>query len=591
MRPCLSNGEVSAYLEGALRDGERQLLVEHLDQCEQCSELVAAVAEDLVETDPPLDELDRIKDPMLGRRIGNYVLQSSIGRGGMGVVYLGVNPSIGRKVAIKILQAADPANNPRDRFIAEARAATSIHHRNIVDVYDFGTLEDGRLYYIMEYLEGPTLKTILRERAPMSVAAAYPYVAQLCEGIEAAHERGIVHRDLKLDNIVVGATSPPRLKILDFGLVKLVGSESLDLDLTTTGTFMGTPLFVAPEQATGNKDAICSQTDIYSLGVIIYWMLYGRPPFWAEHVHVVLAMHIRDRPVPLSERLADIDPRISAIIDRCLEKDPSQRPRSALEVAAVFYRAQNQVSTTAQSEVGSPFPAPKRKNERQGVESDGSASFIDATLAQLPTKGLRKPLWLLVAIVIGVISVVVSSSLPGTEEPPIRLVSDVATDIGVDTAPTEAGRGIPPPQPIDGAVKDAATDRVKIVIASDDGELICQYREGKKPLTTSAVPCQISIKRGNKVYLRLVRHKYRPLVLRFVAAAGGQSRFRLDAKSRTIKFERGPPAIRSAVKRALSARPRHWKSGRKKDSGVGAGTKLPDAVPAKRDAGLGNGPM
>jgi eukaryotic-like serine/threonine-protein kinase len=278
-------------------------------------------------------------DSLVGKRIGNYVVASLLGRGGMGEVYVAEHPKIGRKVAIKVL-AGDlmVTDFLAQRFLAEAKAVARIGHPNVVDIYDFGNLDDGRLYYVMELLQGRELRAVLTERGTLTPAEALPYVEQICAGLQAAHDRGVVHRDLKPENIFVLDRQPLALKVLDFGIAKLLEGDK-GSGMTSSGMVMGTPLYIAPEQALGQPERISPRTDVYSLGVLMYVMLCGRPPFESEANAVLMAMHIRDAPPPLRERAPSVPVEVANVVERCLAKEPGQRPVSAAELAYAFGQA------------------------------------------------------------------------------------------------------------------------------------------------------------------------------------------------------------------------------------------------------------
>jgi len=188
-------------------------------------------------------------DSRLGQQVGNYVLKKLLGEGGMGAVYLAEHPRIGRQVAIKILSSYI-ATQPQvaQRFEAEAKLITRIEHPNIIEIFDFGSLEDGSLYYIMEVLKGRELAYVIRQNKKMTPEEAWPYLEQVCAALQAAHELGVIHRDLKPENIFVLDREPLTIKILDFGIAKLLETAG-GVSLTNTGMVMGTPLFIAPEQA------------------------------------------------------------------------------------------------------------------------------------------------------------------------------------------------------------------------------------------------------------------------------------------------------------------------------------------------------
>ena len=279
---------------------------------------------------------------LTGQHIGNYVVIRPLGEGGMGAVYLARHPEIEREVAIKVLGAILLPEQV-DRFIDEARAASRIRHPNIIDVYDLGRTGEGRIYYVMEALQGRELKEEMEEHfrrtGRMRPAEVLPILAQVCHGLQAAHDHGVVHRDLKPENIFLLRRKHLAVKILDFGLAKLLEQEQPGTSRTRTGAIMGSPLVIAPEQAAGRHRDISPRTDLYSLGVILYWMLAGRPPFEDQEVWLLISHHIEDLPPPLEQHAPDLPRPLLDLVMQCLEKDPQRRPSSAREVLSRFARA------------------------------------------------------------------------------------------------------------------------------------------------------------------------------------------------------------------------------------------------------------
>lgn len=285
-----------------------------------------------------------------GRKFGNYVLIERLGTGGMGAVYLGEHPQIGRKVAIKVISKELAAeDNQAARFIREAKAIVGINHPNVIDVFDFGQTDDGYLYTVMEHLEGKDLASVMRKRV-FDANEIWAYLEQICHGLQAAHDQHIIHRDLKPANIFVLDGEKPQIKLLDFGLAKVLkptdGDEAV---LTQAGVVFGTPLYMAPEQATGDSKYIGPTTDIYALGVVIYEMLVGRPPFSASDFGVLLAKHITQDPPPLQQWGISIPAAIRRVVHLCLEKDPQDRPQGATALAKAYEvaLATNEVETSA----------------------------------------------------------------------------------------------------------------------------------------------------------------------------------------------------------------------------------------------------
>jgi serine/threonine protein kinase len=259
-----------------------------------------------------------------GSPVGEYEIQDQIGEGAMGTVYSAIHPLIGKKVAIKVLKAELCANQATiDRFVQEAKAVNQIGHPNIVDVFMLGELPDGRAYMVMEWLRGQDLKTRLA-RGPMSVTDACDILDGIARALDAAHAKQIVHRDLKPDNVFLHQIDdgPLQVKLLDFGIAKLVrvtpGTEK-----TQTGNMLGTPRYISPEQARGIQ--VDHRSDIYSLGVMAYEMLAGRPPFQGETAMDLVVKHLSEQPPPLGQ-FAKVPKTLEQCVMAMLEKDANRRP-------------------------------------------------------------------------------------------------------------------------------------------------------------------------------------------------------------------------------------------------------------------------
>ena len=263
-----------------------------------------------------------------GTLVGEYRIEGQIGEGGMGVVFSAVHPVIGKRAAIKVLRAeldADPMAIVR--FVDEARVVNQIGHPNIVDIFAFGQLPDGRHYFVMEWLGGETLRARLA-RGPVPLADACTIVRALVRALEAAHGKGVVHRDLKPDNIFLEevAGEAVHVKLLDFGIAKLSAAEHR-LERTASGQMIGTPLYIAPEQAKGQ--AIDHRADIYTLGGILFELLTGRTPFIADNPMEVIAKHLME-PAPAPSAFAQgVPPELDAIVVAMLAKAPEARPSLA----------------------------------------------------------------------------------------------------------------------------------------------------------------------------------------------------------------------------------------------------------------------
>jgi serine/threonine-protein kinase len=283
-----------------------------------------------------------VPDPLIGKHVdnGEYIVVDRIGSGGMGSVYKAEQPSMNRMVAIKVLHSRFATRDDLvARFRREARAMSQLSHPNTARVYKYGELDDGAVYFVMDYLEGRNLAAWVRENGPMQAERAVQLMAQVCGALEEAHRAGIVHRDLKPENVFLttqsGSTDFP--KVLDFGLAKMsekqMGRGSMMF--TQQGMVFGTPEFMSPEQAQG--EALDCRSDIYSLALILYELITGKLPFDAKAPLDIMKAHVRDAPIPLSKRVSGKPfwPELEAVIAKALAKSPDDRYPSA----AVFGEA------------------------------------------------------------------------------------------------------------------------------------------------------------------------------------------------------------------------------------------------------------
>jgi eukaryotic-like serine/threonine-protein kinase len=258
---------------------------------------------------------------------GEYRLLRKLGEGGFGAVYEAEHPLLRRRAAVKVLhQAAGMDSDAVLRFISEAQAANHIRSRHIVDVFSFGKLPNGRHFYVMDMLDGDPLDRFLRREKRCDVSTTLQLLRPIAEALDAAHAAGVVHRDLKPQNIFLawepsGETVP---KLLDFGMAKLLGDSAVH---TVSGVPIGTPLYMSPEQARGEK--VDGRSDVYALGVLCHEMLTGRVPFTGESPLAVLVSHLTVAPPRASEVCADLAPELDEPILHMLHKEPSGRPATA----------------------------------------------------------------------------------------------------------------------------------------------------------------------------------------------------------------------------------------------------------------------
>ncbi len=292
-------------------------------------------------TEPPASPAKAPRIPGPGDRIaGKYVVESVLGAGGMGVVLAARHAQLGHRVAIKFIQGkAARDKNAVGRFLREARAAAALSSEHVAKVHDVGTLESGEPYSVMEYLSGVDLKHLLRTTGPLGVADAVGAVLQACEAVGEAHAMGIVHRDLKPSNLFVTQRidGTPLVKVLDFGISKVSDLNALGTDqsLTPSGSVVGSPRYMSPEQVRNARE-VDARSDIWSLGVILYELLTGAPPFAGETLGATLAKILAETPVPVRARRADVPEALAAVIARCLERDVNARVRNVGELAAAL---------------------------------------------------------------------------------------------------------------------------------------------------------------------------------------------------------------------------------------------------------------
>ncbi len=274
-------------------------------------------------------------DLLIGSKVGNYKLVRQLGVGGMGAVYEAVHELMGKKAAVKMLLPELSANQEIvGRFFNEAKAATKIQHAGIVDVYDFGYHASGHAYIVMEYLSGSSLADLLKKG--LHFARALDISWQLCSALGAAHKNGIVHRDVKPDNIYIvpdpATPTGDRVKLLDFGISKLTGDDGA-MQKTRTGTVMGTPAYMSPEQCRGSGE-VDSRTDIYAVGCIMFEMVCGQPPFVRNGFGELITAHIIEEPPRPSEMNPSVPAMFESIIMRSLEKDVDTRYQTTADMEA-----------------------------------------------------------------------------------------------------------------------------------------------------------------------------------------------------------------------------------------------------------------
>jgi eukaryotic-like serine/threonine-protein kinase len=399
---------------------------------------------------------------MIGQTLGSYRVIARLGAGGMGTIWLGEHQLLGSRAAIKVL-LPEMSEQRRivQRFFDEARAATRIHDPGIVTVLDFGWHE-GHAYLVMEYLVGETVADRLRRIDRFPPLQAVRLIQQCAIAMAAAHARGIVHRDLKPDNIyLVADPAVPggeRIKILDFGIAKLIDDADASHSRTQTGLIMGTPAFMSPEQCRG-AGGVDHRTDIYALGCVLFNMLCGRPPFIAGTAGDLIVAHLRQDPPAPSAFEPNLASNVDELVLRCLAKEPSERFQSMTELVrdGAQITGDNVTIQTIPplraSQPSAPKVTPNAETVATGVATTLHGSAGQASLIE--TRPWRGGIAIVIALA-AVAIVIAIVALRGTERqtatpaeaPPTRAV-EAPIDAGIEVvaAPPDAAIASTPPPP------------------------------------------------------------------------------------------------------------------------------------------------
>jgi serine/threonine protein kinase len=400
------------------------------------------------------------EDLLLGTTIGAYRVARLLGIGGMGRVYKGVHPTIGSRVAIKVLsRECSDRRDLVERFFAEAKAVNMIRHESIVNVLDLAMLPDGRPYIIMEYLDGAPLANLIdaanHQQHPLPLGGVARLAAEVLDALGAAHGKGIVHRDLKPDNVYVTPSGRP--KVLDFGIAKL--TDTTTGSSTRTGSLLGTPHYMAPEQAAGRP--VDHRADIYAMGVILFECFTGRKPFNAEALFDLLRMHVEAPPPSPRQLRPDLPPELEHVIMVALAKQPDQRFANAQAMNMALQHATSQLSPdqwaplsvtrvpTTNPGTWSPTPPASwggrgtHPNAGPGHVSTVSAGEVTAhPRTPPPASPSRKGLWFAVIAVLlvggGVTAAVVSQSSDASSAKPDVIAAETPSEpTPVETKPAE----------------------------------------------------------------------------------------------------------------------------------------------------------
>ena len=308
--------------------------------------LVANLNANQVEIEVHLRKPLAYLEPMIGQTVNHYEITEKLGAGGMGEVFLAVDTKLDRKVALKFLpKHMAPLGDARARFLQEAKAASAMNHPNVCTIHDIAE-HDGQMFIVMEHIDGTTLRD---KKGQLSVNQVVEIGAQIAEGLAAAHEQGIVHRDIKAENIMLRKDGI--VQVMDFGLAKLRGVTRL----TKEGSTIGTVGYMSPEQAQGQD--VDHRTDIFSLGAVLFELLTGELPFRGEHEAAVMYEIVNVDSPPPSAIKPEIEPELDRIILECLQKEPDERHQSAKEVAKDLRRYKRDTGRKRVSRVSTVRPS------------------------------------------------------------------------------------------------------------------------------------------------------------------------------------------------------------------------------------------
>ncbi len=377
--------------------------------------------------------------------LGRYQVLERIGDGGMGTVYMAEHTTILKKFAVKVLSAELSLRAEHcDRFMREARSASMINHPNVVEITDFGKTPDGQPFFVMEYLQGKDLSQIVGEDGPMSWKRVRGIILQVCNALQAAHEQGIVHRDMKPGNVVLvkRGNNPDHVKVLDFGIAKVLGQEPDAKGLTQSGMVVGTPEYMSPEQGWGQP--VDHRGDIYALGVLIFELLTGKIPFTGTTMMEVLNRHMFEVPDVKHPSIPD---EVGAIILKAMQKDRSLRFQSMNELSAAVEAVGTGAGpvTVVDEEIKTPWGP------------------VTARFATVPQQNQQQRSWVWLSVLSAVIAVgaLVFALWP---DPPPQPLPTVAPPVVVAPPPVT---NTPPEEPPKQVEIPAGVEKVKLFITTE----------------------------------------------------------------------------------------------------------------------------
>ncbi|GAA3033588.1 serine/threonine-protein kinase [Streptosporangium longisporum] len=310
---------------------------------------------------------------LIGREVAGYQIEDIIGKGGMAVVYLAIDPRLNRRVALKILNPLLGEDERfRQRFVLESRTVASIDHPNIIPIYEADSADDGTLYIAMRYVDGPDLRKLFYDRGPMAVGQVNRIFAQVAAALDTAHAHDLVHRDVKPANILIAAhTEGDHAYLTDFGITKHRTSIS---GLTQTNQFIGTPRYMSPEQI--NKEHIDGRCDQYGLACVVYEALSGRLPFQRDNEIALLWAHLAETPTPLTTLRPELPPQVDEVMTRALAKSPEQRYETCGRFVAELRDAISGADQPYRLTQAPLAPAPTAPGRRPGTGASGRKGIL-----------------------------------------------------------------------------------------------------------------------------------------------------------------------------------------------------------------------
>jgi serine/threonine-protein kinase len=472
--------------------------------------------------------------------LGRYQIFDPLGVGGMGTVYLCEHTTILKKFAVKVL-SAELSSRPDhvDRFLREARASSMISHPNVVEITDFGQTPNGAPFFVMEYLEGEDLSEIIDREETMPWGRVRPIIMQICAALQAAHDKGIVHRDMKPGNVLVleKAGKKDFVKVLDFGIAKVTSQEIKDKTLTQSGTVIGTPEYMSPEQGWGNP--VDHRGDIYAVGVILYELLAGRVPFTGQSLMEILNRHMYEVP---DVEMPEIPHEAGQIILKAMQKDRELRFQSMTEM------------------VGALAAVGTGRNTVEVVDEEIQAPWGNVTARFAATAAPNKshaPLLLgLSAVALAGVAVFVAISGSNNRPlPPPQAPINAQTPAAPASTPAKEpakAEPAPPPKPV---ILAPNVERVRFIINTNiDAQILDARDDGIYGMTNDADGIEVE-KSKEEIHLILRADGYEDLDLNIVPNRGKTFEKTLEKSRRSKKKTRGKTSKKAGKTDATPVNP------------------------------------